>query len=71
MTDRIKGLVVTLERDIREDDVEPIIDAIGQLRGVLSVVPDVVDVQDHMARERIRTELRAKLYAALDEEPKP
>lgn len=65
MTDRIKGLVVTLDHDIREDDCQPLIDAIRQLRGVLSVSASVAHGGDHMARERVRHELREKLLEVL------
>ncbi len=43
MTDRLNALIVILEHDIREDDAEPIINAIQQLRGVLQVEPHVAD----------------------------
>ena len=56
MTDRVKGLVVVLEHDIRIDDVQPIIDAIKCIRGVLKVDTSVVTMDDHMNRERIRRE---------------
>ena len=37
MTDRVNTLTVVLERPIRDDDVQPIVDAIRQMRHVLSV----------------------------------
>ena len=67
MTDRYKGLVVTLERDVRSDDAQPIIDAIKQIRGVLSVAPSVVCIDDHMNRARIAEDFIAKLYKVLRE----
>jgi hypothetical protein len=39
MTDRLKGITVTLVTDIREDDAQRIRDAIGMVNGVLSVAP--------------------------------
>lgn len=68
MTDRIKGLTVVLERDIRDDDCEPLIDAIKMLRGVLRVVPLVDNANDFINRERIRRELQEKLFNALGPE---
>ena len=51
MTDRYSSLTVVLERDIRDDDAEPLIAAIRQLRGVLRVVPKVADAGE-VARQR-------------------
>ncbi len=65
MTDRIKGCWVAFESDIREDDVQPLIEAIKRLRGVLAVEESVADSDDWMNRERIRRELGEKLWAVL------
>ena len=43
MTDRFCALTVSLERDIRDDNAQGIIDAIKQLRGVLSVEGNVAN----------------------------
>lgn len=61
MTTRVKGFVVALEQDIREDAAERIVDAIKMIRGVLSVEASVADHTDWMARERARRELGDKL----------
>ena len=61
MTDRYHSLTVVLEHDIREDDAKPLLAAIRQLRGVLSVEGNVADVTSHMAQERARRELGEKL----------
>lgn len=66
MTDRIKGFVVTLEQDMRDDDVQSVVDAIGMIRGVASCSPSVADIDDHMNRTRIRLEMRAKVLKALE-----
>jgi len=65
MTDRVKGFVVTLSEDMREDDAQAIADAIRMVRGVLDVSPSIVDHEDHMNRERIRRELQEKLWDIL------
>ncbi len=65
MTDRLKGFVVILDEDIREDDAQPILDAIQMIRGVLEVTPMVNKMEDLMARERVRAELEGKLFAVL------
>lgn len=71
MTDRIKGFIVTLDADYREDDIKPLADAIARLRGVVSVVPSVRNADDVMNRQRVESELRDKLFRVFDEEVKP
>ena len=61
MSDRIKGVVVTFDEDIRDDDFEATIGAIRMIRGVLSVEPSVLTIDDHMNRERIRAEFAGEL----------
>jgi hypothetical protein len=61
MTDRIHSLTVVLADDIRIDDAGPLIEAIKQFRGVISVQGDVVDPSDHIARARVS----ARLYDAI------
>lgn len=43
MTDRVNALVVVLDKDIRTDDVESLIEAIKHFRGVLSVFNNIAD----------------------------
>ena len=66
MTDRLKGFVVTLQRDIRDDDAQPIIDAIKMIKGVLDVEPSISDIDDQMNRSVVKQELREKLWKALE-----
>jgi len=68
MTDRIKGFVVTLDKDYRTDDVEEIRKALLMVKGVLSVDASVAELSDHMNRSRIRLELTDKLFAVLKEQ---
>lgn len=65
MTDRYFALTVTLERDTRDDDCEPIINAIRMVRGVADVTPHVADLQLHAAEDRAKRDLEARLLAAL------
>ncbi|HUT90116.1 MAG TPA: hypothetical protein VMY37_11505 [Thermoguttaceae bacterium] len=65
MTDRLKGCVVVFDEDIREDDAEPLMAAIAQLRGVLSIQPSIRTADDWMIRERVRRELTEKLCEVL------
>ena len=65
MTDRYFALTVVLEQNVRDDDAQHIIDAIKQMRGVLSVEPHVANLEMHQAQDRARHELQQKLWAAL------
>lgn len=65
MTDRFHSLTVVLEKDIRSDDAEGLIQAIRHMRGVLSVTGRVSDPDSHMAEERARRELGQKLWEIL------
>ncbi len=68
MTDRIQAFTVTLDKDIREDDVEVVITAIYMIRHVLSVEPHVAGLDAHVARQRVRRELHELLFAVLNPE---
>lgn len=65
MTDRIKGLIVTLDDDYREDDVQRVVDAIQMIKCVLTVAKSVTNIDDHMARHRVRDELTRKMLGLL------
>lgn len=68
MTDRVKGFTVTLEKDIRIDDVEVIIQAIRMIRGIADVEPSISTSEDQINRQRIKYELRDKFYKFLSDE---
>lgn len=65
MTDRLKGVWVAFDRDIREDDAEGLINAIRCLRHVVGVKRSVASSDDWINRQRIRSELRERLWDAL------
>jgi hypothetical protein len=69
MTDRLNGVWVAFEKDIRDDDAESLIEAIKHLRGVLAVEAKVSDSTDWIAQQRARDEWRKKLVDILW--PKP
>ncbi len=54
MTDRVHSITVTLERDIRTDDIEHIAGAISMLRGIAQVDLNV------STSEMITAEIRAR-----------
>lgn len=68
MTDRIKGVLVTFEGDIREDDAESIISAIRMVKRVHSVEPYVKGAEDYMEYERGRHDTKMKLFEWLEEQ---
>ncbi len=68
MTDRIHALTVVLDHDIREDDIEPLLNAIQMMKFVLRVEPIVTTPSDLTARMRASRELHEKLFALLREE---
>ena len=65
MTDRYNYLTVVLETDMTGGEAGPLISAIRQLRGVVSVTPNVSASEDWWAFERARQELGAKLLKVL------
>ena len=70
MTDRLKGVWVAFDADIREDDAAPILAAILQIRHVRAVTPSIVDGGDWINRTRVRAELATKLVDVLRDETK-
>lgn len=70
MTDRISTITLVLEKDIRDDDIQPLIDALYQFKGVIKVEPNVRDIDQLMAYSRARHELGMKLWDALKEPTK-
>lgn len=62
MTDRLNGLTVTLEPNMREDDAQCIIDAILLLKGVVSVTTHVADPMHHFAVQQAKAEMQRKIW---------
>ncbi|MFA7218937.1 MAG: hypothetical protein WC119_00230 [Synergistaceae bacterium] len=60
MTDRIKGLTVTIE-NMREDDAENIINAVRMIKGVVDVNAHVADMDHYMAVETVRHQMRMQI----------
>ena len=65
MTDRVKGFIVTLDKDYREDDVEIIKQTIGMIKGVLDVTDVKTDIDDHMNRQRVVIDIQDKIFKVL------
>lgn len=67
MTDRIAGITVTLQPNMREDDAESLMQAIRQLRGVVSVQAHVADLAHHFAVEQAKTEYMQRILKVLND----
>lgn len=67
MTDRIHSLTVSLEREIREDDCESIVNAIKAIRGVLCVKNEVADSSFYTARQQAKRDLQNRMRKILYE----
>lgn len=65
MTDRLKGVLVTFQHDIRVDDAEAVISAIKMVKGVIAVDPVPSNIETHMAETRVRLELGGKIWNVL------
>lgn len=65
MSDRINTITVVLKKDTRDDDCEQIVSAIRMVKGVSSVTANVANIQDHLAIERVRTDIGKKLWKIL------
>ena len=62
MTDRFHTLTVVLEENVRDEDAASLIEAIHQMRGVLTVTGIVADYESHMAEARAKADLGAKIW---------
>ena len=67
MTARIRSLTVALSSDIREDDVQSLIDAIHMMRNVISVTGNEVTPNDWTTEMRVRNEVFGKLLEVAKE----
>lgn len=67
MTNRINALVVVLEKDIREDDIEHLKNAILMFKDVLSVKQNVSQISDHVAEMRAKQKFNDKIFKLLED----
>ena len=65
MTDRIHALTITLDRDIRDDDIAGLVTALKHMRFVADVQPHVTDLEDHTARMRVASTAGVALHRAV------
>ncbi len=62
MTDRFNSLFVILEKDIREDDAQQIINAIMMTKFVLDVKGNIANHDSMIAQVRERHDIGEKLF---------
>ena len=65
MTTRYSHITIALEADMRDDDAESLLNAIRQLRGVLSVEAQVANPEVWIGTERARERLGQALWEVL------
>lgn len=70
MTDRDRhaGYIVTLNKNIREDEAKPILEALAMIKGVMSVEPVIDTPEIHIAESRAKQKFHKKLLKLLKEE---
>lgn len=61
MTDRVNALVVSLDKDYRDDDIQCLIDAVMMLKGVKSVDVNVSSIDSIVAESRYKQSVAEKL----------
>lgn len=61
MTDRYSHITVVFEKDIREDDAEPILNAIRLLKGVIAVTPNVDNIAVYAGEQRALHKIRSQI----------
>lgn len=66
MTDRVNMLQVVLEEDARIDDIQPLVEAIKQMKNVLDVKVNITSPSSVVVAEtRVRNQLAKKLMEVL------
>lgn len=63
MTDRIKGFLVTLDVEMRDDDVEVVKNAISMIKHVHSVKSYIAGMEDYMSYDRAKSDIGNKLIS--------
>jgi hypothetical protein len=69
MTTRHAGYIVVLRDDLREDDAQKVITALGMIQGVLSVQPVEANGHDLIAQARADENWRAALVTLVQYGP--
>lgn len=67
MTTRVKGFTVILDNEMREDDIEYIVNAMRMIKGVQQVLPVESCSEDMMARQKCISDIKHKLFDIVNE----
>lgn len=67
MTDRYIAFTVILDKDLRDDDAGPIMDAIKMIKHVREVKPLIAEANDYWAIGMARSSLVEKILKVLQE----
>jgi len=62
MTDRVKGFYVALEKDMRIDDVQKVLNAVKMIRYIADTRVSVVNIDDWMNRSQVKHELQQDIF---------
>lgn len=66
MSNKIKGLTITLSEDVSEEYAQRISDSISLINGVVSVDPVISDAAgDYITRSRLVKEIEQKFHAMI------
>jgi hypothetical protein len=65
MSDRIKGFVVALDKDYKDEDAERIKDALLMVKGVQGVTASIANHEDWINRHRVNHEVTMRILDAL------
>lgn len=66
MSDRVQTLTVTLDKEYRTDDIQPILDAIRCMKTVKSVKHGkILDPDNYVARQTVLSDFIRDLYSLL------
>jgi hypothetical protein len=67
MTARIRSLTIALDKDIRTDDIEGLVNAIKMMRNVISVTTNEVNSNEWATEQRVKQETALKLTGLITE----
>lgn len=68
MTDRHAGYVVTLDKNLREDDAAPILAALAMIKSVISVEPLISTPEIQIAEARAKRKFHKKVLKLLTDD---
>lgn len=66
MSKHYKGFVVSMDKEIHEDESEGIMSALAMIKGVVGVSPVESDAGDMIVKMKIKAEVNSELYDLID-----